>query len=87
MQKIDIQQTKEIRKFLFSQYFSDGLRITFGVLLPSLIFAQMGDLETGITISLGAITTSIPDNAGPVIHKRNAMLACIAYGSGRCLRG
>ncbi len=79
MQKIDIQQTKEIRKFLFSQYFSDGLRITFGVLLPSLIFAQMGDLETGITISLGAITTSIPDNAGPVIHKRNAMLACIAF--------
>ncbi|MEJ6978917.1 FUSC family membrane protein [Pedobacter sp. P351] len=79
MQKIDKNQTKEIRKFLFSQYFSDGLRITFGVLLPSLIFAQMGNLEAGITISLGAITTSIPDNPGPVIHKRNAMLACIAF--------
>lgn len=79
MQKIDIQQAKEIRRFIFSQYFSDGLRITFGVLLPPLIFAQMGQLETGITISLGAITTSIPDNAGPVSHKRNAMLACIAF--------
>ena len=74
-----MEQTKEIKKFLFSQYFSDGLRITFGVLLPPLIFAQMGHIETGITISLGAITTSIPDNPGPVVHKRNAMLACIFF--------
>jgi uncharacterized membrane protein (TIGR01666 family) len=74
-----MQQTKEIKKFLFSQYFSDGLRITFGVLLPPLIFAQLGDLEAGIIVSLGAITTSIPDNPGPVSHKRNAMFACIAF--------
>lgn len=39
----------------------------------------MGHLETGIAISLGAITTSIPDNPGPVAHKRNAMLACIFF--------
>lgn len=78
-QKIEIHQTKEIKKFLFSQYFSDGLRITFGVLLPPLVFAQLGHLETGITISLGAIATSIPDNPGPVTHKRNSMLACIAF--------
>ncbi|MBC8052807.1 MAG: FUSC family protein [Sphingobacteriaceae bacterium] len=74
-----MQQTKEIRKFLFSQYFSDGLRITFGVILPPLILAQMGHLETGIAISLGAITTSVPDNPGPVAHKRNAMLVCILF--------
>lgn len=74
-----MQQTKEIRKFLFSQYFSDGLRITFGVLLPSLILAQLGHIESGIAISLGAITTSIPDNPGPISHKRNAMLACISF--------
>jgi uncharacterized membrane protein (TIGR01666 family) len=74
-----MEQTKEIKRFLFSQYFSDGLRITFGVLLPPIILAQMGLLETGIIISLGAITTSIPDNPGPVLHKRNAMLACIFF--------
>ena len=74
-----MQQTKEIRKFIFSQYFSDGLRITFGVLLPPLIFAQPGYLETGIIISLGAITVSIPDYPGPVSHKRNAMLACLFF--------
>lgn len=71
-------QQKEIKNFLLSQYFSDGLRITFGVLLPPLICAQLGQLEVGITISLGAITVSIPDNPGPVIHKRNAMLICLA---------
>jgi len=74
-----MQQTWEIKKFLLSQYFSDGLRITFGVLLPPLIFAQMGHLAVGITISLGAITTSIPDSPGPVVYKRNAMLACIFF--------
>lgn len=71
------KQTREIKSFIFSHYFSDGLRITFGVLLPSLVFAQLGELETGITVSLGAVCVSIADNPGPVIHKRNGMLACI----------
>ncbi|WP_256012512.1 FUSC family protein [Desertivirga xinjiangensis] len=74
-----MKQTKEIKNFIFSQYFTDGLRITFGVLLPPLLFAQAGHLETGIVVSLGAITTSIPDNPGPVSHKRNGMLASIAF--------
>jgi len=74
-----MKQTREIKNFIFSQYFSDGLRITFGVLLPPLLFSQAGHLQTGITVSLGAITTSIPDNPGPVSHKRNGMLACIFF--------
>ena len=32
--------TREIKSFFYSQYFSDGLRITIGILLPSLVLAQ-----------------------------------------------
>src|SRR5690606_25298882 len=71
-----MNQTREIKSFIFSQYFSDGLRITFGVLLPSLIFYQMDLLSLGLTISLGALCISIADGPGPVIHKRNGMLFC-----------
>ena len=71
-----MNQTREIKNFIFSQYFSDGLLITFGVLLPSLIFYHFNQIEIGITISLGALAVSIADNSGPVIHKRNGMLIC-----------
>lgn len=73
---IIMKQSREIKSFIYSHYFSDGLRITFGVLLPSLIFAQLGELAIGITVSLGAVCVSIADNPGPVTHKRNGMLAC-----------
>jgi uncharacterized membrane protein (TIGR01666 family) len=63
-----------LKHFLLGQYFYDGIKITFGVLLPSIICYQLGYLQTGITISLGALIISITDNPGPAIHKRNAML-------------
>lgn len=69
-----MNQSREIKSFIFSQYFSDGLRITFGVLLPSLVFYQLNQLATGLTISLGALCVSIADNPGPLVHKRNGML-------------
>jgi uncharacterized membrane protein (TIGR01666 family) len=74
-----MKQSREIKTFIFSQYFSDGLRITFGVLLPSLIFYQLDLLSIGLTISLGAVCTSIADNQGPINHKRNGMLFCTIF--------
>lgn len=74
-----MNQTREIKNFIYSQYFSDGLRISFGVILPPLLLSQSGHLETGIAVSMGAITTSIPDNPGAVIHKRNGMLFSILF--------
>lgn len=68
------QSSKRIRQFLFSQYFSDGLRITLGVLLPSIVCFQLNQVEAGIAVSLGALCVSIPDNPGPAEHRRNAML-------------
>lgn len=69
---------RTLKRFLFSQYFSDGIRITLGLLLPSVLFYQFGDINHGIAISLGALCVSIPDNPGPYEHRRNAMLITIA---------
>ncbi|HEY0898707.1 MAG TPA: FUSC family membrane protein [Sphingobacteriaceae bacterium] len=69
-----MNQTKEIKSFFYSQYFSDGIRITIGAILPSLLLAQFGQLPVGIIVSLGALCASIPDTPGPIVHKRNAML-------------
>ncbi|ETZ22482.1 FUSC family membrane protein [Pedobacter sp. V48] len=65
---------RSIHDFLLSTYFADGLRITFGVLCPSLILAQFGMLQYGMTLSLGALCASVVDSPGPIIHRRNAML-------------
>jgi uncharacterized membrane protein YccC len=46
------------------------------IIIPAIIFSFLGDLETGITISLGALCVSISDGPGPVVHKRNGMLYC-----------
>lgn len=71
------QSSKRLKQFLYSQYFSDGFRITLGILLPSLICFHFNYIHVGIAISLGALGTSIPDNPGPPDHRRNAMLITI----------
>lgn len=69
---------RNTQDFLLSNYFAEGLRISFGVLCPSLIMAHFGMLQYGMTLSLGAICVSIVDSPGPIHHRRNAMLlTCI----------
>ncbi|KQN38833.1 hypothetical protein ASE92_05270 [Pedobacter sp. Leaf41] len=68
------QPIRNIQDFLLSNYFADGLRITIGVLLPSLILAQFSLLTYGMTLSLGALCVSVVDSPGPMVHRRNAML-------------
>jgi len=65
--------SKEIRSFFFSQYFSDGIRITTGILLPALVFLEFNKFDLGIALSLGALCITVIDNPGPATHKRNAM--------------
>jgi uncharacterized membrane protein (TIGR01666 family) len=69
---------RDTQDFLLSNYFAEGLRITFGVLCPSLIMAQFGMLQYGMTLSLGALCVSIVDSPGPIQHRRNAMLITTA---------
>lgn len=68
--------SRQIKSFFFSQYFSDGLRISIGVLLPSLVLAQFNMLPLGLTLSLGAVCICGVDTPGPTRYKRNAMLIC-----------
>jgi uncharacterized membrane protein (TIGR01666 family) len=67
---------KEYRRFIYSHYLADGVRITAGVLLPSLLFGYLGQLQLGIFVSLGALSVSITDNPGPIHHRRNGLLVC-----------
>jgi uncharacterized membrane protein (TIGR01666 family) len=71
-----MERSHQIRYFLFSQYFSDGVRITLEIIIPAVIFSYLGDLQTGLALSLGALCVSISDGPGPVVHKRNGMLFC-----------
>src|SRR5690606_37864034 len=63
--------------FLHGQDFANGLRISFGAIIPALVGFYFGDLVTGIAISLGALYASIADTPGPVAHRRNALLATL----------
>lgn len=64
---------REISSFFYSQYFSDGLRMTFGILLPALVCSQLNHFDLGLTLSLGALCICTIDSPGPVSHKRNGM--------------
>ncbi|WP_118193083.1 FUSC family protein [Albibacterium indicum] len=63
--------------FLHGQDFANGLRISFGTIIPALVGFYFGDLGTGIAISLGALYASIADTPGPAAHRRNALLATL----------
>jgi uncharacterized membrane protein (TIGR01666 family) len=65
--------TREIKSFFYSQYFSDGLRMSLGILLPSLILMQFHHFDLGLTLSLGALCICTIDSPGPLSHKRNSM--------------
>ena len=40
--------------------------------------SYFGLLHTGILLSLGAMCVSVTDSPGPILHRRNGMVACIA---------
>lgn len=65
---------KEYRSFISSHYFNEGVRVTSGILIPSLVMGHFDRIETGIAISLGALAVSIADNPGPIHHRRNGMI-------------
>ncbi|MFI5155056.1 MAG: FUSC family membrane protein [Chitinophagales bacterium] len=67
---------KEYRSFVSSYYVSEGVRITAGLTMPAILLNYLGDLPAGIIMSLGACCPIFVDNAGPIHHRRNAMLVC-----------
>jgi len=71
------KQFREVQYFLFGQHFAEGLRITFAILLPSLLGFYYNFLEAGLALSLGALCVSITDAPGPLAHRRQGMLYCV----------
>ena len=66
------------RSFINSYYLSEGIRITAGLTLPTIIGTWLHHENIGITMSIGAVCVTMVDNAGPVLHRINAMLVCNA---------
>ncbi len=69
---------KQYKSFVNSYYLAEGIRITIGISLPAIVLSYFHNLSAGIMVATGALCVSIPDNAGPILHRRNAMLICDA---------
>ncbi len=67
---------KEYKSFISSHYLSDGVRITFGIAIPSIVLSYFDHLSAGIIVSVGAMCVSIADSPGPIHHRRNGMNIC-----------
>ncbi len=65
----------DIRTFLFSHYFYTGVRIATGVVGMTMLVFNMADMQTTMTVFLGALCTSLMDLPSPLRHKFNEMLA------------
>ncbi|MCW3109476.1 MAG: hypothetical protein JWQ09_3982 [Segetibacter sp.] len=73
-----MEYIKTYKSFINSHYLSEGIRITTGVVLPALAFSYFNMFSVGIVVSLGALFVSVTDSPGPIHHRKNGMIACIA---------
>ncbi|MBX2887817.1 MAG: FUSC family protein [Ferruginibacter sp.] len=65
------------RNFLNGRHFSEGIRVSFGVLFPAIVLYAFGYLSIGITLSIAALSVSITDVPGPVKHRLIGMGVCV----------
>lgn len=65
------------KKFFSSHYLYEGVRITAGVVIPVIVSSCFNEATIGVTMALGAMAVSLSDNAGPIHHRRNGMVAVI----------
>lgn len=67
---------KEYKSFINSHYLSEGVRMTMGIAVPSIILGYFNSLSIGIVLSVGALCVSITDGPGPIRHRLNGMSIC-----------
>jgi len=72
---------QEIQRFTTSHYWNSGVRITTGIMVPMLIMIHQDWLASGIPFLFGALFVSLTDSPGPIHHRRNGMLAAIAFNT------
>ena len=66
---------KKYLNFINGRYASEGIRITCGVVVPSLVMNFFWELPVGLTMSFGALCVSVADTPGAPRHRINGMLA------------
>ena len=71
------QHSRQLRYFFSGQNFTDGVRVTMSILLPTVLLAQVEHFAEGLTISTAALCLSVTDTPGPAAHRRNGMLAAL----------
>lgn len=69
-------ETKPYRNFINGRYFSEGIRMTAGIVLPALVLGYFNMLNIGVILSTGALCVSVTDSPGPVHHRINGMFFC-----------
>ncbi|MGN6667246.1 MAG: FUSC family protein [Trinickia sp.] len=76
-----MRYSKEIEKFLYSQYFFGGLRAAIGVSLPAVLcLVVFHQANLGFTIATGSLGACVVDMPGPLKYKHNEMLVCSVLG-------
>src|SRR5687768_6094690 len=68
---------QEVQKFISSQYWYSGWRITAGVMVPLIVFILTDTLTIAVPFLWGALFVSLTDTPGPIHHRRNGMIAGI----------
>jgi uncharacterized membrane protein (TIGR01666 family) len=66
---------KKYLNFINGRYAAEGIRITGGIIAPSLLLNAFGHLTIGLVMSFGALCVSVADTPGAVRHRVNGMLA------------
>src|SRR6218665_3065265 len=70
-----MKYTKKYLNFINGRYASEGIRITGGIVIPSLVMNFFGHLPIGLVLSFGALCVSVADTPGAAKHRINGMLA------------
>jgi uncharacterized membrane protein YccC len=68
---------RQYKSFINSHYLNGAIRITAGILLPSILLGWLHNLSAGVVLSIGAMCVGNTDNPGPIHHRRNGMIACV----------
>lgn len=70
-----VNYTSELKKFITSQYIYSGVRVALAIVIPSIILAYMGLLKEYFLFPLATSFVGLTDMPGPMIRRRNALLA------------
>lgn len=69
--------SKELKKFVTSQYIYSAVRISLAIVIPSIILAYLGLLKEYFLFPLATSFVGLTDQPGPFIRRRNALIVAV----------